>query len=144
MEAKHRSVDQTTDRRSRWQRWVLPTAAVLGVGPWGGLAGAALFWLVGEAAGVTFADPGILNFRTWPFLWLVLGFALGWAAVAYATLRLVERSPRLLGVLVVAFAGLSLAPTVFDPSSWDSLYLASPGLAVAATAVWLRVRRTGR
>ena len=141
--AKHRSVGQATGHRSPWRRWVLPAAAVLGVGPWGALAGAALFWLAGESVGVTFTDPGLFSFRFWPFMWLLLGFALGWTAAAYATLRLVERSPRLLGVFVVVFACLSLAPTVFEPSRWDGLYLALPGVPLAAAVVRLRVHRTG-
>ena len=138
------SVEQTTKPRTLWRRWVLPAAAVLGVGPWGGIAGAALFLLAGEAVGVTFSDPGFFNYRTGPFLWLLLGLTLGWAVAAYVTFGLVERSPRLLGVPVAAFAGLSIAPTLLDPSGWDWLYLALPGIALAAVVVWLRSRRRDR
>jgi len=135
------AAESTAGLRSRWRRWILPTAAVIGVGPWGALAGAALFWLAGEAVGVTFADPGLLNFRFWPAMWLLLGFTVGFAAGAYFALRVVERSPKVLGGLVVVWAAITLTATVADSSGWDWLYFWVPGLLLAAAVVWRRSRR---
>jgi hypothetical protein len=133
---------ETTLARSPWRRWVLPVAAVLGAGPWGALAGAALFWVMGEAVGVTFADPGLFpQFRPLPFLWLLLGFSAGFVAAAYGALRLVQRWPRVLGAALVAWTGLTVAATLSEPSGWDWLYVYLPGLVPAAGIVWLRTRR---
>lgn len=132
----------TTELRSPWQRWVLPVAAVLGVGPWGSLAGGALFWLIGEAVGVTFADPGLMNFRFWPLMWLLLGLTVGFAAGAYLALRLVQRSPRALGGILALWAVLTLSATVADSSGWDGLYIWLPGLLLGFAVVRHRLRRS--
>lgn len=134
------AVGVTTELRTPWRRWVLPAAAVLGVGPWGALAGAALVWVVGDSAGVTFADPGLLAFRFWPAMWLLLGLSVGFAVGAYLALRLVERSPRALGGLLVLWAALTVTASLADPSGWDWLVVWVPGLLLS-TAV---VRRQAR
>ncbi len=131
----------TTQAESPWRRWILPTAAVLGVGPWGSIAGAGLFWLAGEAVGVTYADPGLFSLRFWPGMWLLLGLTLGFAAGAYLALRLVQRSPRVLGSIVVLWAALMLAITLADSSGWDGLYIWVPGALLAALVVRHRARR---
>lgn len=135
-------VESTPELRSPWRRWILPTAAVLGVGPWGALLGAALFWLAGEAVGVTFADPGLFNVRFWPFMWLLLGFTVGFAAGAYLALRLAQRSPKVLGGILVLWTALTLTAMLADSSGWDSLYFWVPGLLLATAVVWRRSRRT--
>ena len=137
---KHPTVGPTMEPRPKWQRWGMASAAVLGVGPWGALAGAALFWFLGDAVGVTFADPGLFSFRFWPFLWLLVGLACGFAAGSCAALRLVERSPKAVGVVVVALAGLTVATTLVDPGGWDWLYLWVPGLLAAVVVVRQRIR----
>jgi hypothetical protein len=136
------SVGSTLQAQSPWRRWILPSAAVIGAGPWGGLAGATLFWLAGRAVGVTFADPGLLNFRFWPFMWLLLGLTLGFAASAHLALRLVQRSPRVLGGILVLWAVLMLSITLADSSGWDWLYVWVPGAVLAAAVVRRRTRRT--
>jgi len=135
-------VESTTEQRSPWRRWILPTAAVLGVGPWGSLAGAALVWLAGEAIGVTWADPGLFNIRFWPGLFLLLGLTVGFAAGAYLALRLVQRSPKALGGILVLWTALTLTATLADSSGWDGLYIWVPGLLLAIAVVWRRARRT--
>lgn len=137
----NRAVATTRELRSPWRRWVLPSAAVLGVGPWSALAGAALFWLGGRAVGVTYADDGLLNFRFWPFMWLLLGLTVGFAVGAYLALRLVERSPKALGGLVVLWTAASVGAAVADASGLDWLYVWIPGLLLAAAIVSRRVRR---
>jgi len=135
-------MESTPELRSPWRRWILPAAAVLGIGPWGALAGAALFWLAGEAAGVTFADPGLLNLRFWPSMWLLLGLTVGFAAGAYLALRLAQRSPKVLGGILVLWTALTLTATLADSSGWDWLYIWVPGLLLATAVVWRRSRRT--
>lgn len=100
-----------------------------------------MFWVTGEALGVTFADPGLFNFRFWPFMWLLLGLTLGFAAAAYGALRLVQRSPKALGGLLVVWATLTVAATLAEPSGWDGLYFWVPGLVLAAAVVRHQVRR---
>lgn len=135
------AMESTTAVRTPWRRWVLPTAAVLGVGPWGSLAGAGLVWLIGDALGVTFADPGLLSLRLWPSMWLLLGLTVGFATGACLALRLVQRSPEVLGGILVLWAGLTVAAMVADASGWDWLYLWAPGLVLATAVVWRRPRR---
>lgn len=131
----------TIQAESPWRRWILPTAAVLGVGPWGSLAGGALFWLAGDAVGVTYADPGLFNFRFWPFMWLLLGVTVGFAAGSHLALRLVQRSPRALGSIVVLWALLMLSVTLADFSGWDGLYFWVPGALLAVAVVRHRAGR---
>lgn len=117
--------------------------AILGIGPWGSLAGAALFWLIGDTLGVSFSPgEGAYFPEGWPVLWLLLGLTLGFAASSYAALRLMERSPRVLGGIVTVFALLSVAATIADSSGWDTLAIWIPGLLLAVVVVcWGRWRR---
>lgn len=134
-------MESTIQAESRWRRWILPSAAIVGVGPWGALAGGALFWLAGEVVGVTYADPGMFNVRFWPFLWVLLGFVIGFAASAYLALRLAQRSPRVLGGILVLWAALMAWLMLADSTGWDSLYVWVPGALLAIPVVRHRARR---
>lgn len=98
-------------------------------------------WLVGDTTGVTFTDSGWMNFRFWPLMALLLGVTVGFAAGALLALHVVQRSPRLVGGVVVGVAALTTVALVADTSGWDWLYFFVPGFVAAVGLAWLRTRR---
>jgi len=118
-----------------WRRWALPVAAVIGVGPWGALAGLFLFLQIAIWMGAP------RTFDSWG-LWLgLVGMTLGFALSSWGAVWLVRRSPRVCGAVAIIAALLVIASSLADPlNSVESLYLFGPG-AVLAVAVLLIARR---
>jgi hypothetical protein len=121
-------------RRSGWRR-LLPVAVVVGVGPWGGLAGG---WLFGAIAIALGAPRSVESWGLWAAL---VGFTLGFGASSYGVMRLVDRWPRTLGLAAGVLATLAVVTTLAEPYGWDWLYLMLPGAALAALAVRYARRR---
>ena len=114
----------------RGTTWLLSVAVVVGIGPWGGLAGGALFWGIADGLGAPH------SIESWG-LWLAsAGFTLGYGLSSYVAFRLVRRSPRLLGGLVAVIAVLVALSMAADTSGWDVLYLFVPGIVLAVALMW--------
>lgn len=119
---------------------MLPIAVLIGIGPWGALAGFMAFGFGAVALG---APQGL---DSWSLAAGLLGALLGYPVSCWIGLRLVRRRPRGFGTVVAGLAGLAVASTLAGPSGgWDdaALYF-GPGLVLASalTAWSLRRRRT--
>ena len=87
--------------------WALRAAVVVGIGPWGGLAGGALFGLAAIGLG---AERSIESWGIWLAL---VGFVLGFVASCYLGFRLVQRWPRAAGGVVVLSAVLVVVSSLW-------------------------------
>src|SRR3954470_1677898 len=111
-------------RASGWRRW-LPVAAVVGIGPWGAVAG--LFVFAWTAIGL--GAPR--SFDSWALWFGLLGMTLGFAFSSWGAVWLVRGSPRACGAVALAAAALvvasSVAASLEDPfNSAESLYFFGP------------------
>lgn len=108
---------------------------MIGVGPWGGLAGGAVFGVVAIALGAP------RSLESWAIWFALVGFTLGYGATSYVAYRIVRRSPRVAGGAVVLVAVLVAISVAADSSGWDWLYLFVPGAVLAGLLVLVAQRR---
>jgi hypothetical protein len=90
----------------RWRHFLRMAIAVVGVGPWGALAGGALFWLGADLAGAPH------DIESWG-LWVALGGAVvGFVASSYRAMRAMDRYPRAATAVVAVAAALVVVSSV--------------------------------